>query len=95
MIGRISKKIESMPAYLNSKGQAVAAVMFFGKRDEKYRKPLDKGKKEWYNAHIIHKGYDEDEAVKALTESRGRWKPTVADTCLLSLPSRKPQSVCE
>lgn len=43
---------------------------------KKSKKTLDKGKKEWYNAHIIHKGYDEDEAVETLTESRGWWKPT-------------------
>ena len=55
-------------------------------------KPLDKGGKEWYNSHIICKGYDEDEAVEVLTESRDGWKPTATETCLLSLPSRSPQS---
>ena len=67
---------------------------FFVEKEKKnIEKPLDKGEKEWYNAHIICKGYDEDEAVEVLTESRDWWKPTATETCLLSLPSRSPQSI--
>ena len=62
------------------------------KSQEKSRKALDKREKRWYNAYIVHKGYDEDEAVVTLTESRGWWKPTAKKRVFYPFRAESPKA---